>query len=536
MSDITVAVDWNQSTVFAGEDIRCSITFRNAAATSRSRSPSPSSPPRAMGTGRDRWKLGLQKQPPTSNISHTHPSTRRPVQPRILSHRSTISLNAPVSPLQGNSVAAPERYEEESRKANKHNRSVSIISIGSQLESGQERGPKPPKRMHGVQKHHGRSASFQGLPLRIGTRGTNGFGSPAISNTMSPSTQRSPTAPSLLQRSSTFKHQRFRPHEHSASTKSSPSAALAHTYSSAKHPENETDYVASNIGQERPNGISAKSNSQSSSPSLNGFSQGHDTTSRDPPSNRAVQRILSPMNMEGTPRSSIDNYTQSNNSSETLASEYVSTTAHHQGLRTKHFRQASHLTPVPVTTSRTDTLMIGYVQLQGFFTLDGSLVNMAPFEAVKRKGVIGGQGSGGVVGIEHSKRDSSLFGSLGWGNIGQSLGGLLGSQEPSSLREMKGIANSKSIPLLSTPQSILFVDLKLRPGESKTFSYSHRIPPGMPPSHKGRVFKSTYQLVIGTQRAKSSDRQHTVRQVEVPFRVLPGIDGEVIALLCDHGH
>ena len=102
--------------------------------------------------------------------------------------------------------------------------------------------------------------------------------------------------------------------------------------------------------------------------------------------------------------------------------------------------------------------MMGYAQIQGSFTLDGSLVDLAPFEQVKKKAVVGGQG-GGVIGVETTKRDSGLLGSFGWGSISNSLGELLGGGELSSIRDMRGIANSKAIPLLSTPQSILFVDM-----------------------------------------------------------------------------
>lgn len=171
--------------------------------------------------------------------------------------------------------------------------------------------------------------------------------------------------------------------------------------------------------------------------------------------------------------------------------------------------------------------MMGYVQLMGSFTLDGSLVNLKPFETVKRKGVIGGQGSGGVVGLEVPKRSSGILGGLSWGNLGESLGGLLGGSELSSIREMKGIASAKSVPILSTSQTILFVNLKLNPGESKSFSYCHVLPKGMPPTHRGRAMKVAYQLVIGTQRAQAAAQQHLVRHVELPFRVLPSITGQL---------
>lgn len=172
--------------------------------------------------------------------------------------------------------------------------------------------------------------------------------------------------------------------------------------------------------------------------------------------------------------------------------------------------------------------MMGYAQIQGSFTLDGSLINLGPFEQVKRKAVVGGQG-GGVIGVEPSKRDSGLLRSFGWGSISNSIGELLGAGEVSSIKDMRGIASAKSVPLLSTPQSILFVDLNLAPGEHKAFEYSFQLPKGLPPTHKGKAVKISYNLVIGTQRAGGSKEQQ-VRSVEIPFRVLGSVNshGEIL--------
>lgn len=217
----------------------------------------------------------------------------------------------------------------------------------------------------------------------------------------------------------------------------------------------------------------------------------------------------------------------SNNSNETLVSEYTTNPSARLLQRPMHQRQTS-LAP-PGSQTRPESLMMGYAQIMGSFTLDGSLINQAPFEEVKRKGVVGGQGGGGVVGVERTKRESGLFGALGWGNIGESLGGLLGASEPSSIREMRGIASSKTVPLITTPQSILFVDLKLAPGESRSYTYSFTIPKGLPPTHKGRSIKVAYNLTIGTQRAGSTKDQQ-VRHVDVPFRVFGSVNsrGEVL--------
>ena len=171
-------------------------------------------------------------------------------------------------------------------------------------------------------------------------------------------------------------------------------------------------------------------------------------------------------------------------------------------------------------------LMMGYGHITGSFTLDSSLINQGPFEEVKWKDIIGDQGGGGVIRVEKSKRDSGSFGFSGWGNIGESLGGLLGSSELSSINETKVSGGAKSIPILSTPQSILFVDLQLRPGESKSYRYRQSLPRGIPPSHRGRAIKITYNLVVGTQRAAKAASQHNFRHVDLPFRAFPGVNGK----------
>lgn len=171
---------------------------------------------------------------------------------------------------------------------------------------------------------------------------------------------------------------------------------------------------------------------------------------------------------------------------------------------------------------------MGYAQVHGSFTFDGSLISQAPFEEVKRKGAVGGQG-GGVIGLETNKRNSGLLRSFGWGNIGESIGGLLGGGELSSIKDMRGIASSRAVPLLSTPQSILFVDLRLAPGESRSYKYAFKLPRGLPPSHRGKAIKISYKLIIGTQRPGGAKEQQ-VKSVEVPFRILGSVNnhGELL--------
>lgn len=223
--------------------------------------------------------------------------------------------------------------------------------------------------------------------------------------------------------------------------------------------------------------------------------------------------------MEGSPRSSLDIYSTSNHSNETLTSE-IPTQQTSRLLPNLGSRRASLAYRPPAD----ETVLLGFAQLTGSFTLDGSLVNQAPFDETKRRAVVGGQGGGGVVGITRSAAENSLFGGLNWGSIGQSLGDFMGAGGPSSIKEMKGIAGSNTVPLLSTTKSILFVDLTLAPGESRSYSYRFTLPRGLPPSHKGRAIKVSYNLIVGTHRPGSKSDQPLVKQVDIPFRVLSGVN------------
>lgn len=242
---------------------------------------------------------------------------------------------------------------------------------------------------------------------------------------------------------------------------------------------------------------------------------------------KAATRILSPASINGTPRSSGEFYSMSNNSTDTMASEYITQEKSRPNHRPLHSRQYSYLAPRKALLP--EMLMMGYAQIAGSFTLDGSLVNQSPFEEAKKKEIVSGQGGGGVIRNQSTKRDSGLLGSFGWGNIGESLGGLLGGSEFSSIKEAKSSPNARSIPILSTPQSILFVDLQLGPGESKSYSYRHPLPKGIPPSYKGRAIKIAYNLVVGTQKAAKITQQHHIQHADIPFRVLTSVNGKDIS-------
>ncbi|KAL1792801.1 hypothetical protein ACET3X_009308 [Alternaria dauci] len=535
-SNIRVFVQWKDSTVFAGEDIECTITFKNVASP-EGRDGSPVRKQNGFATGGERQR----KLPPVH--SSTRPSVSRnssfasQLPPsHIRGHRPALSLHTPSTAGGPRSPAPPSVIHGSNTGTPKHGRSVSIVSLGTDAgtDGSHERGIPIRRPARG----HGRSASLQVVPGRpnsypIASPGHRSathpsplsgeassppvhspgeFAFPARQNRRRPGVTTTPSTPALPTPgrkpsnsfSSNFKFPAAPPPEDATQPQpSSPIKQPIHVRRNSPQPP--YDHLR----------ISGNSNLEVLSP---------------------VARIISASSMNDTPRSSGEFYSMSNNSNETLASEYAAHPSARLLNRPIHQRRMSHLAP-PNRQALPESIMMGYAQIMGSFTLDGSLINQAPFEEVKRKGVVGGQGGGGVVGVEKTKRESGLFGALGWGSIGESLGGLLGASEPSSIREMRGVASSKTVPLITTPQSILFVDLRLAPGESRSYTYSFTIPRGLPPSHKGRSMKVAYNLIIGTQRAGSTKEQQ-VKHVDIPFRVFGSVNsrGEILGhdLMCPY--
>ncbi|KAF2850948.1 Rgp1-domain-containing protein [Plenodomus tracheiphilus IPT5] len=527
-SNIRVFVQWKDSTVFAGEDIECTITFKNVAPP-EGRDASPLRKHNGFAAGGDRQR----KLPPVH--SSTRPTISRnssfasaqPAPQIVRSHRPALSLHTPSTVGERRPPLTPSAVPGITTNGQRHGRSLSIISLGTNAttDGNHERGipiRRPPRG-------HARSASLQVVPGRPNSYPVASPGHRSATHP-SPLSGASPPLPHASPGDFAFPPRSGRRRPEITTTPSTPalpttrkaSNSFSHNFKFPAAPPPEEPLL------EPPSKSPTKPAVQPRySPRLQHEGRRNPTsTTLDTLS--PVARIISGSSMDGTPRSSGEFYSMSNNSNETLASEYTAHLSARLLPRPSHQRQPSHLAP-PNQQTRPESLMMGYAQITGSFTLDGSLINQAPFEEVKRKGVVGGQGGGGVVGVEKTKRESGLFGALGWGNIGESLGGLLGSSEPSSIREMRGIASSKTVPLISTPQSILFVDLKLAPGESRSYTYSFTIPRGLPPTHKGRSIKVEYNLTIGTQRAGST-RDQQVRHVDVPFRVFGSVNsrGEIL--------
>ncbi|KAK3112279.1 Golgi membrane exchange factor (Ric1p-Rgp1p) subunit [Teratosphaeriaceae sp. CCFEE 6253] len=534
-SNIRAYVQWREASVYAGEEIECIITFKNIATASADDDEDHVQTPLANGHGHSRAPSYAASTAPSrrTSIAQSRPLPSRALSgaavirgPPSRGHKPALSLNvvsAPSGPALRSAPLPTRTSHNAVQSAKGHGRSLSIMSLGSDLPS-EAKGPKSPiPGRPGLKssKGHGRSASLQFTPRPAPLRRNTGFGA---GSARQPSPLYESSTPPALAEADPAPIQPGRRRPAIASANSTPSLgrqARARRGPKANGFDNEFKFPAHPAARRSPS--PPKSNGSPLPPSV--YSGPQRSTSPRPPEGwsgalsnlKPISRVLSDSStVGGTPRSSSDFYTMSNHSDETITSEVPLQLRQSRRLLPKqaHSRQPSqsrqNTYPRPAGP---EMLMMGYVQTMGSFTLDGSLVNAAPFEEVKRKGA---QTGGGVVGVERSKRASGMFGAFSWGNIGESLGGLLGGDEMSSMAQMKATAGSRSIPLLSTPQSLLFVDLRLAPGESRSYNYRFALPRGLPPSHRGRALKVEYHLSIGVQRPGGQ----AAKQVEVPLRVL----------------
>ncbi|RKF65304.1 putative intracellular protein transport protein [Erysiphe neolycopersici] len=492
--DIRVLVDWIESTIFAGEELKCNIIIRNVSVDTAQR------------------KASVHSNSNLSNGPETTDNYQRTLTPRanflsqfnrpsVKGHRPTHSSNSPnISKTQNCKRQSSIVSTKSSGERGPHKRSVSIISIGAS-EKEYEQGYTVSnliERSRKDQKGHVRSASLQNTSPKQAI-----FNQRQLTHTSSSLSPRFRKSPTYYNSARDLKYQ-------AKSIESSPKICTQASqvsssdftglftlpFKSSTKIENNSDVNPSEI---RFDGLSKRNR--------NTFPH--------------IPRQVSPSNVVPSPTNSAS---ISCGSGEIyineISPETISFSKSSTALQDQQKSLPSNLSLIR-SQKPSEILMMGYAQLHGSFTLDSSLVDQAPFDEVKKKGVIGGQG-GGVVGVELNKRDSGLLRSFGWATIG-GISDLLGSNELSSIKEFREIISSRSIPVLATPQSIIFVDLHLNPGESKCFNYSFKLPHGLPPSHRGKAIKIMYKLVIGIQRPGGTNQQQ-VKLIEVPFRVLGSVD------------
>ena len=174
--------------MFAGEEVECTITFKNVAQPrSLRRSPSPSQF-RGHTSHRERWKEALpMRSGQASGIAAHRNSSSLPgfATSKARMHKQTMSLSTsngfPTAPMSGLREGAPAASK---GGETKHRRSVSIVSLGGEigeetLSHGQHINSGRPTR------GHMRSASLQVLPRRTAILG----GGPSSGNLTVPHTE-----------------------------------------------------------------------------------------------------------------------------------------------------------------------------------------------------------------------------------------------------------------------------------------------------------------------------------------------------------
>ena len=169
MSDIRVSVQWKNSTVFAGEDIECTITFKNTSlARSVRRSQSPKSRNASQGLHRERWKESLPVRSVHASASAKHPkspSFSGFPQTNARSHKQALSIGnvngLPKSPTDDvcNGISNTT-----SLQSYKHRRSVSIVSICGEANAEASRHDQSLNSG----RRHTRATSLYGMPWRNG--------------------------------------------------------------------------------------------------------------------------------------------------------------------------------------------------------------------------------------------------------------------------------------------------------------------------------------------------------------------------------
>lgn len=116
----------------------------------------------------------------------------------------------------------------------------------------------------------------------------------------------------------------------------------------------------------------------------------------------------------------------------------------------------------------------------------------------------------GTIGAESKP---SLTGSLA--GLASSLvsSGSAGSLED----ERRKAWNTKDLPVFETARSLIGVDIRVKEGEKREFTYSIPIPKDLPSSHRSRAYRFGWEFVVSLAVADGSGPK--ISEVEVPIRV-----------------
>lgn len=156
--NVRVFIRWDDQTVFAGEEIKCTITFKNVAPDANQQR-TPNRPTERKPFQRAKPNAGLT--PPT-NFSPAAPTR---------GHRNTLSLSAPAAFSRSRSGSSqwpqlpPHPPKTSENQSHSHRRSISIVSVGSASATADDtQGHTGTARPQRPGRGHGRASSLQISP------------------------------------------------------------------------------------------------------------------------------------------------------------------------------------------------------------------------------------------------------------------------------------------------------------------------------------------------------------------------------------
>ncbi|VDB86551.1 unnamed protein product [Peniophora sp. CBMAI 1063] len=91
----------------------------------------------------------------------------------------------------------------------------------------------------------------------------------------------------------------------------------------------------------------------------------------------------------------------------------------------------------------------------------------------------------------------------------------LGVQGVGGLPKTDELDDNAPLSMFEVPNAMLGVDIRLKPGETKTWTYTVDLPKWLPPTYTGRGVQFSYQLTVGACRALSGGSSSRVMKVPV---------------------
>ncbi|KAG8758419.1 hypothetical protein FRC14_008246 [Serendipita sp. 396] len=186
-----------------------------------------------------------------------------------------------------------------------------------------------------------------------------------------------------------------------------------------------------------------------------------------------------------------------------------------------------------------ETLLWAYAQVMGSIEMDTKTTNPVVLASIKSKLTRSGPVGAGRMDLHDQTPSSNRNVESSWSTFlglksprvvspvpASFFSGLFSSRSSPAVNVASDV-NAEDIPMLVPSQVMLAVDLTLAPGESKAYTYSMTLPRALPPTYRGRSFRISYSLVVGTCRGNSAGIDSQSRLLRIPIRVYNAVSVRV---------